>query len=46
MVIIISLVSFPVITKLLLAKAPVTTQEPGGMGEVPASGLGTVVPAD
>ena len=37
-----SLVSFPVITKLV-GNFPVTTQEPAGIGDVEASGFGTVV---
>ena len=44
-VIVISLVSFPVITKLL-ANLPVTTQEPGGIEEVADKGFGTVVAPD
>ena len=28
-----------------LANWPVTTQDPGGIGDVDANGLGTVVPA-
>jgi hypothetical protein len=38
----ISLVSFPVITKGV-SKAPVTKQEPNGMGETASKGFGTVV---
>src|SRR5262245_45799349 len=41
-IILISFVSFPVIVNGVV-NGPVTTQEPGGMGEVDAIGLGTVV---
>ena len=37
-----SFVSFPVIVKGVV-NGPVTTHEPGGIGEVDAIGLGTVV---
>jgi hypothetical protein len=41
---VILLVSLPVMVNGL-ANWPVTTQDPGGIGDVDANGLGTVVPA-